>query len=192
MPKIQMKRGIKANLPALAPGEFGLATDARELYIGGSGENLRIPILGGDGKVPTDQLPAMNYDPAGSAAGVQRNLDAHTGDTTIHVTAQEKATWSGKANIAMGSYIGTGVLPVSVTFSFQPLFIILGPVGWDPLSQNLGSTSYAWPCIIPYGVPSARFGNDIANFSWEGTTFKITKLDRLNNINETYHYFAFG
>ena len=28
MPKIQIKRGSKAKLPTLAPGEFGLATDA--------------------------------------------------------------------------------------------------------------------------------------------------------------------
>ena len=37
-----------------------------------------IPSLGSDGKIPSSQLPAMNYDPAGSAAAVQKNLDAHT------------------------------------------------------------------------------------------------------------------
>lgn len=39
-----------------------------------------IPSLGSDGKIPSSQLPAMNYDPAGSAAAVQKNLDAHTGN----------------------------------------------------------------------------------------------------------------
>ena len=57
MPKIQIKRGSKAKLPTLAPGEFGLATDAGELYIGGAGKNLHIPVLGSDGKVPGEQLP---------------------------------------------------------------------------------------------------------------------------------------
>ena len=36
--------------------------------------------LGEDGKVISSQLPAMNYDPAGSAAAVQANLNAHTGN----------------------------------------------------------------------------------------------------------------
>ncbi len=38
--------------------------------------------LGADGKVPSDQLPEMNYDPAGSAAAVQQALSAHTGNTS--------------------------------------------------------------------------------------------------------------
>ena len=36
-----------------------------------------VATLGSDGKVPQSQLPEMNYDPAGSAAGVQANLTAH-------------------------------------------------------------------------------------------------------------------
>lgn len=36
--------------------------------------------LGADGKIPPEQLPEMNYDTAGSAAAVQKNLDAHTGN----------------------------------------------------------------------------------------------------------------
>ncbi|MDB7887431.1 hypothetical protein PND83_04480 [Flavonifractor plautii] len=80
MPKIQIKRGSKAKLPTLAPGEFGLATDAGELYIGGAGKNLHIPVLGDDGKLPPSELPPMDYDPAGSAAAVQKALTAHTGN----------------------------------------------------------------------------------------------------------------
>lgn len=38
--------------------------------------------LGSDGKVPEGQLPAMNYDPSGSASAVQANLDSHTSDTS--------------------------------------------------------------------------------------------------------------
>lgn len=33
--------------------------------------------LGADGKIPAEQLPEMNYDPAGSAAAVQTNLTDH-------------------------------------------------------------------------------------------------------------------
>lgn len=124
--------------------------------------------------------------------GTQIASDGVNGFAPLDRVLSVTPYWDKGAKIEYGSYKGTGVLPVSVTLSFKPLFIILGPVGWDLLEQNLGSTSYAWPCIIPYGVPSARFGNDIANFSWEGTTFRITKLDRLNETGKTYHYFAFG
>lgn len=36
--------------------------------------------LGADGKIPPEQLPEMKFDPSGSAAAVQKNLDAHTGN----------------------------------------------------------------------------------------------------------------
>ena len=36
--------------------------------------------LNGDGKVPPEQLPEMNYDQAGSAAAVREALTAHTND----------------------------------------------------------------------------------------------------------------
>lgn len=38
--------------------------------------------VGEDGKIPASQLPEMDYDPAGSAAAVQANLTAHTGNTS--------------------------------------------------------------------------------------------------------------
>lgn len=34
---------------------------------------------------------------AGAAASVQSNLTAHAGNTTVHVTAEQKTTWDGKA-----------------------------------------------------------------------------------------------
>lgn len=36
---------------------------------------------------------AKNYDAAGSAAGVQGNLDSHAADAVAHVTADERAAW---------------------------------------------------------------------------------------------------
>lgn len=56
-----------------------------------------VATLGSDGKVPTAQLPKMNYDAAGSAAAVQGKLDAHTGDTVKHVTAADRTAWNAKA-----------------------------------------------------------------------------------------------
>lgn len=102
MPKIQIKRGSKAKLPTLAPGEFGLATDAGELYIGGAGKNLHIPVLGDDGKLPPSELPPMDYDPAGSAAAVQKALSAHTGDkNNPHAVTAEQV---GASRVVKGTY----------------------------------------------------------------------------------------
>ena len=38
---------------------------------------------------------------AGAAATVQSNLTAHAGNTTVHVTAEQKTTWDGKAAKAL-------------------------------------------------------------------------------------------
>lgn len=113
MPKIQIKRGSKAKLPTLAPGEFGLATDAGELYIGGAGKNLHIPVLGDDGTLPPSELPPMDYDPAGSAAAVQKALSAHTGDkNNPHAVTAEQVGASravkGTYPIAAGQVIQAG------------------------------------------------------------------------------------
>lgn len=102
MPKIQIKRGSKAKLPTLAPGEFGLATDAGELYIGGAGKNLHIPVLGDDGTLPPSELPPMDYDPAGSAAAVQQALTAHTGNkNNPHAVTAEQV---GASRAVKGTY----------------------------------------------------------------------------------------
>ena len=102
MPKTQIKRGSKAKLPTLAPGEFGLATDAGELYIGGAGKNLHIPVLGDDGTLPPSELPPMDYDPAGSAAAVQQALTAHTGNkNNPHAVTAEQV---GASRAVKGTY----------------------------------------------------------------------------------------
>ena len=45
--KMQIKRGLKANLPTLGDGEFGLCTDTNELYIGNASVNKQISTLTG-------------------------------------------------------------------------------------------------------------------------------------------------
>lgn len=86
-----------------------------------------VATLGSDGKVPTSQLPEMDYDAAGSAAAVQGKLDAHAANhqNPHGVTAQQvgarPATWTptaadvGAAPASHTHPVGqvTGVLPVS-------------------------------------------------------------------------------
>lgn len=51
---------------------------------------------------------------AGAAAAVQSNLTAHAGNTTVHVTAEQKATWDGKAAGKHASQHGKdGVDPIT-------------------------------------------------------------------------------
>jgi hypothetical protein len=40
--KIQVRRGLRANLPFLSPGEFGLCTDTKELFVGVEGETIKL------------------------------------------------------------------------------------------------------------------------------------------------------
>lgn len=76
---IQVKRGNNSSVPALATGEFGLATDTNNLYIGGSSENLQIAMLGSSGQLPASQIPALPYDPAGAAQVVIRDATITSG-----------------------------------------------------------------------------------------------------------------
>ena len=93
--KIQIRRGKKAGLPALAPGEYGLATDTGELFIGGATGNIQVAVLGSNGKVPAGQLPEMDYDPAGSA---EKSVAAHDTDGAAH--ADLRIAIAGKAAVA--------------------------------------------------------------------------------------------
>ena len=172
MPKIQIKRGSKAKLPTLAPGEFGLATDAGELYIGGAGKNLHIPVLGDDGKLPPSELPPMDYDPAGSAAAVQKALTAHTGnkDNPHAVTAEQvgaSRAVKGTYPIASGQSIQAGdvvdVVEGKVQKSAMPVENVktvfdngAATLGTSVLrlSDNLNVVCYLyqngstyWPCV---------------------------------------------
>lgn len=52
--KIQIKRGNKANLPALSDGEFGFCTDTNELYIGNGGTNHSVALTGGSNFIRFD------------------------------------------------------------------------------------------------------------------------------------------
>lgn len=70
--------------------------EAASIPLTAKGQANGVATLDGTGKVPSAQLPAMNYDPAGSAGTVQTNLDGHIADTVKHVTADERTAWNAK------------------------------------------------------------------------------------------------
>jgi hypothetical protein len=66
---IKIKRGLKANLPTLAVGEFGYCTDTNELFIGTATGNIGVNTLNGEGltfNTTTGKLDIDNpFDPSG-------------------------------------------------------------------------------------------------------------------------------
>ena len=69
-----------------------------------------VATLGPDGKVPGEQLPKMDYDPAGSAAAVQQALTAHTGNkNNPHaVTAKQVGALASSGGVMSGALSMSG------------------------------------------------------------------------------------
>lgn len=69
-----------------------------------------VATLGEDSKVPAGQLPAMNYDPAGSAEAVQQALTAHTGNkNNPHaVTAEQVGALASSGGVMSGAISMSG------------------------------------------------------------------------------------
>ena len=95
--------------------------------------------LGSDGKVPAGQLPDMDYDPAGSAQGVQSNLNAHTnnksnphGTTAAQVGALPLTGGTLSGNLT-GKYItGTWLQATAITDlnAVATRFAVIDGSGW--------------------------------------------------------------
>ena len=70
--------------------------------------------LDGEGKVPEEQLPEMNYDPAGSAEAVQEALEAHTGNQkNPHGVTAEQAGAAEAEHTHVADDITSGTLNTS-------------------------------------------------------------------------------
>lgn len=100
--KIQIKRGLKANLPTLSEGEAAFTTDEKKLYIGSNSGNIEI---GGNGSTATATYTAtITTTWAGTAAPYTQDItvngilssdnpivDAVLSATLATAQAQEKA-----------------------------------------------------------------------------------------------------
>ena len=47
-------------MPTLAPGEYGLATDTEELFVGGEDGNIQVATLTSSGLIPVAQIPGLS------------------------------------------------------------------------------------------------------------------------------------
>ncbi len=86
------------------------AADTGAVPITEKGQPGGVATLGPDGKVPGEQLPKMDYDPAGSAAAVQQALTAHTGNkNNPHaVTAKQVGALASSGGVMSGAISMSG------------------------------------------------------------------------------------
>ena len=63
------------------------------------------PVTSVNGQTGGVNLTASDVgaDASGAAAAVQSNLDGHTGNTTVHITAAERTKWNGKQDKLTGT-----------------------------------------------------------------------------------------
>lgn len=66
--RIQVRRGLYANLPVLAPGELGWATDSQQLFIGTGTNNILISGSFGNSSSGGNGLPVVSSSITGNAA----------------------------------------------------------------------------------------------------------------------------
>ena len=79
---------------------------------------------------------------AGAAATVQSNLDTHTTDTTVHVTAAEKAAWNAKADASKYLPLTGGTIAGDLVIDANNGYIDLGGEGYlDRASSVLESVT---------------------------------------------------
>lgn len=150
--------------------------------------------LGEDGKILSEQLPPMKYDPAGSAAAVQKNLDAHTSNkkNPHGVTAdQVGADPEGSANAVKQ------ILEAHTGNKQNPHGVTAAQVGAYSKEQALSSATAALFGLGSDAVPDdalrllGRLNSGLGNeYIWEKkkivTTYPVTSTPTTVNFNTSY------
>ena len=98
---IQVRRGSKANLPTLAPGEWGLVTDQQEVYIGGNSGNIQVATQAGldalkqqveAGTITSQVVTATASEWSGDIPTQALSVQGITADTLCWVGLDDSAT----------------------------------------------------------------------------------------------------
>ena len=102
--KFQIKRGLKAGMPTLAQGEFAMTTDAGSegVFIGTGTENIELARKSDLDAIPTPdvsgQINTHNTD-SSAHSDIRSSITTHTGNTSIHVTSDQKTAWDAKIDV---------------------------------------------------------------------------------------------
>ena len=126
------------------------------------------------------------------------NQDAYPPATPDGYTYTALGQIGNKAQIATGSYVGTGTWgesnPNTLTFDFKPSLVIIAPSSTDYQAQTSGI--YIWGNALMPTISSNEGVNNIV--SVDGNTMTWYAAGNLNadqgqfNINITYYYIALG
>lgn len=128
------------------------AADTGAVPITEKGKPGGVATLGEDGKVPAGQLPAMNYDPAGSAAAVQQALTAHTGNkNNPHaVTAKQVGALASSGGAMSGAISMSGHKIANLAAPAAPT----DAANKQYVDEQVGSSRVVMGTYIGDGAPS--------------------------------------
>nr|DAW42826.1 MAG TPA: tail protein [Caudoviricetes sp.] len=199
--KIQVKRGTKAGLPALAPGEYGLATDTGELFIGGPDGNIQVAVLGSDHKLPSDQLPAHSHGAGDITSGILGVARGGTGkgsfdvNRLIYPSAAATLAQLGFPAVA-GSVLRQGTSGAPYWTSPADLISALGLTNAAKIATGsyVGTGTYGAsnPCSLTFPfVPKAIFvsGDNCFLSAIYNANFAVAISKSFNgNANNTYGF----
>ncbi len=166
---IKIKRGLKAGLPNLEVGEFGLATDTNEVFIGTPTGNKLVNSSGG-GEVDLNEMSYFDY--AGSIYGDKYSLLANAWESSLAVDPSEISkdgalfTYRGKAQYPNGETEGV-IIPQGVTTIGNSAF-------GDWTSNNQ-------PLVIPNSVTS--IGDD-AFYNWTSNNQPLVIPESVTSIGQ--------
>ena len=102
--KFQIKRGLKAGMPTLAQGELAMTIDAGSegVFIGTGTENIELARKSDLDAIPTPdvsgQINTHNTD-SSAHSDIRSSITTHTGNTSIHVTSDQKTAWDAKIDV---------------------------------------------------------------------------------------------
>ena len=151
--KLQIKRGARASMPTLAQGELGMTTDSGSegLFVGTGTENIEMARKSDLDAIPTPdvsgQINTHNSD-SSAHSDIRTSITTHIGNTSIHVTAEEKSAWNAKADASFKP-AGKSYLTFSSSNSFT-------------LAVN--DVTKHWDGTLEY------FASDKTWTTWDGTT----------------------
>lgn len=141
--KIQVKTGNIADLPQLSPGEFGYATDSKQLFIGNDPNVV--------GPIP-DNTEILTTDSGISAAGSTGEIQFNTND---HLDASPNLTWDNANSVltANGEVSGQVVVAEIGLFlnanTISQVFQI--PAGYNAMSAGPIDVTSQGNVIVPSG-----------------------------------------
>lgn len=205
--KIQIRRGLKTNLPALDVGEPALCTDTKEVFVGNSGGNvalinkevmdshlenyiLQIPygVASGSANTYTVTLnPPLTSYTEGVAVAVKINA-SNTGASTININGKgAKSIRDPRGNVLTAGKLIAGSI---YTLRYNGTNFILqgeGPTGNATASDLLsGKTASTDAGEITGTMPNRAGDNANLASSVSGTTLKlIAPKGYYDGINDT-------